>query len=182
MQISRLLTLLAALVAAAIVFVIGIQLVQPPRPLLDCAAFSDSQITPNADGDRDVAIFTYTLTRNATISITLAGQDGREYVFRDSQLRVPDDYRVQFSGIVQGYTLPDEAVQGEVETRLLPNGEYTWRLRAVADDGETMEVTGPLAIAEADSSLPDLAGLSVSPTLFTPNQDGIDEGWRSTST
>jgi hypothetical protein len=175
MQISRLLTLLAALVAAAIVFVIGIQLVQPPRPLIDGAAFSDSQITPNADGDRDVAIFTYTLTRNATISITLAGQDGREYVFRDSQLRVPDDYRVQFSGIVQGYTLPDEAVQGEVETRLLPNGEYTWRLRAVADDGETMEVTGPLAIAEADSSLPDLAGLSVSPTLFTPNQDGIDD-------
>ena len=173
MQIPRLLTLLIALVVVGIVILAGMQFVQPPRALVEEAAFDRATITPNADGDNDLSTLTYTLTRNAQVTVTLIDAEGQEYYFRDSEARVPDTYRVNFGGIVHGYTLPGETVQGEIEARLLANGSYTWRLTAVADDGEVGQASGSLTIADADNKLPDLVEFDVSPEVFTPNQDGI---------
>ena len=175
MRIPRLLTLLVALAVVGIVILAGMQLVQPARALVEEAAFDRATITPNADGDNDLSTLTYTLTRNAQVTVTLIDAEGQEYYFRDSEARVPNTYRVNFGGVVHGYTLPGETVQGEIEARLLANGTYTWRLTAVADDGEVGQVSGSLTIEDADNTLPELVDFDVSPEIFTPNQDGIDD-------
>lgn len=166
-------TLVVAVVALVVVLVVGGQLVQPNLPLITEAAFEPSTITPNADGDDDVAQFTYTLTRNATVSLTLEAESGETYVFRQDEPRMADEYGVLFSGVVDGFSLPGDDVSGEILRRLMPDGTYTWRLTATTDSGEQAEETGSLTIADGDHSLPDLENFTVSPTVFTPNQDAI---------
>ncbi|MBN2471955.1 MAG: hypothetical protein JXN59_14640 [Anaerolineae bacterium] len=175
MRLPRFLTVLAALVALAVMLGIGSLALQPPLPLINGAGFDDERITPNADGENDLTTFRYSLTRNATVTLAFADQAGNAFVFRDAQPRVPDDYSVLFSGIVEGYTLPGEDIAGEIETRLLPEGEYTWTLLAEADDGETMQAEGMLILSEVDSGLPEISGFTLSPDTFSPNQDGIDD-------
>jgi hypothetical protein len=167
--------LVVAVVALGVVLLVGQQIIQPSQPLIDGAAFEPSTITPNADGDDDVAVFRYTLTRNARISLTLQDEAGTVYAFRENEPRIADVHQVLFSGVVDGFTLPDDDISGEVLRRLLPDGTYTWRLVATADDGATAEQDGTLTIAEGDHSLPDLQNFTVSPTIFTPNQDAISD-------
>lgn len=176
MQTSRLLTLIVALIVTAAVIFVGIKLVmQPDLPLIVSAGFDDDAITPNADGEGDITAFRYTLSRNATVSLSFVDAEGREFFFRREQPRVADDYGVLFSGIVAGYVLPDENIIGDVEQRLLPNGDYSWVLAALAEDGEEAEVTGTLSIEGVESGVPDLSMFSIAPLVFTPNQDGIDD-------
>ncbi|NDJ61095.1 MAG: hypothetical protein GYB67_08215 [Chloroflexi bacterium] len=170
------LTLAAALLAVIVVVIVGQQVVAPQRPLLANANFAPEAITPNADGDTDVTLFSYTLSRNAQIWLSLEAADGTTYFFRENQPRIPGDYRVAFSGVVDGFRLPDDNFEGEVLRRLIPDGAYTWRLRAVADDdGESAELTGTLTISDGDSPLPLLPEFTVFPQAFTPNQDGIND-------
>lgn len=171
------LTLITAAVALAAVLVAGVLLVNPNRPLLKEAQLEPETISPNADGVDDVTEVTYTLTRNAFVSIILThNTDGTQYVFRDHERRTADTYRVLFSGVVGGYTLPGETVEGEVLRRLIPNGEYTWTFNAVAqDDGETAEITGTLIVVDGDAPLPEMTSFEVVPDVFTPNQDGVQD-------
>ena len=168
-------TLVVAALALVAVLLAGQQLLQPNQPLIVAASFVPSVITPNADGDDDVATFAYTLSRNAAISVTLDAESGETYVFRDSEPRLADEHQVLFSGVVDGFSLPGDEFSGEVLRRLLPDGAYTWRLVAIADDGERAEQSGILTIADGDHSLPDLQNFTVSPTTFTPNQDAISD-------
>ncbi|NOG50494.1 MAG: hypothetical protein HND48_14540 [Chloroflexi bacterium] len=79
-----------------------------------------------------------------------------------------------FSGVVAGYVLPGEDIEGEVERRVVPDGDYTWKFTVVDPaSGEQAEQTGTLSVQDADSDLPILTGFTISPTVFTPNQDGI---------
>jgi hypothetical protein len=41
--------------------------------------------------------------------------------------------------------------------------------------GASSAITGTLAVADADTALPDLRNLTVSPPTFTPNQDGLSD-------
>ncbi len=173
MGIPRWITAGVALLALAVVVLLGMQVVRPARPLVEQAAFDQERITPNADGQDDATTFRYTLSRNATVSLTFTSADGQEYTFRAAEPRVAGDYRVLFSGVVHGYTLPGENVEGEVEARLLQDGVYTWRLSAVDEQGETQTVSGALTIVDADPLLPDLTGFTISPDVFSPNQDGV---------
>ncbi|NWF70407.1 MAG: hypothetical protein HXY40_15070 [Chloroflexi bacterium] len=175
MRIPVLLILAAAAVTLALVIGLGMVALQPPQSLILTAAFSSESITPNADGQNDVAIFSYTLSRNATISITFTAADGTAHNFRENQPRERGDYRVEFSGIVSGFTLPGESLSSEVLTRLLPNGTYTWMLRAQDESGASDERSGTLLIADGDAVLPDITTFTVSPNTFSPNQDGIDD-------
>lgn len=182
MRNSIVLTLIAALVGAAAVVYAGNTLLQPSRDLLMSAAFSHDSITPNADGEQDITVFSYEISADARVSLSLENANGDVYYFRNDQLRGAGAYNVQFSGVVDGYTLPGEEIAGTVLRRLIPNGVYTWRFVVVAQDenadgqpvdGESMEATGTLTVQDADSPLPELVEFSVFPTVFSPNQDGI---------
>ncbi len=174
MRISIWLTVLAALLALGVVLMAGRFLLQPDLPLITAASFTPGTISPNADGDDDVTLFTYTLSRNARVSLTFEGEDGTRFVYRENEPRIAQDYQVYFSGVVDGYTLSGETFAGDILRRLMPDGEYTWRLEAVdAETGEIQQVTGALAIENGDAPLPELMSFTVSPDVFTPNQDGV---------
>ena len=147
--------------------------------LLTDVSFDRDRITPNADGDTDVLKITYNLNRGATVSITFDDQQGNRYTFRDRAYRAPSvdkPYEVLFSGVVDGYTLSGESFdQFDVEKRVLQDGDYVWTVQAVDDTGYTEQVTGTLTITDADTTLPELRNFSVSPTVFTPNRDGISD-------
>jgi hypothetical protein len=175
MRLPVLLVIVAALATLAVVVIIGMLAIQPPRPLIVSAEFSADTITPNADGQTDVAVFRYTLSRNAQVTITFEAEDGTQYLFRDRQDRAHGDYQVEFSGIVSGFTLPDETINGEILQRLMPNGAYTWRLSAVSESGETDERSDVLNVQDGEAVLPEIVTFTVSPEVFSPNQDGIDD-------
>lgn len=148
------------------------------KPLLEDVSVSPTTITPNADGRTDLAKIEFMLNRNATVGITLQGEDGARYTFRPPRpLSLNDDpYQVYFGGVVDGYTLPeDQPYPFAITKRMLPDGVYTWEIEATADAGETARVTGTLTIQDADTQLPAIHGFVVSPKSFSPNQDGIDD-------
>ena len=175
MRIPLKFTLFAAFVGVVIILAIGSVIISPPLPLIVSAGFDRDIITPNADGDNDIATFNYTLARTATIDLVLVGDDGTEFYFREQQIRSDDDYSVLFSGVVDGYVLENEDIYGAVERRLIPNGTYTWQLTAISDSGETMTETGTLGVENGDSPLPIISIFTISPSTFAPNQDGIDD-------
>lgn len=168
--------LLGAVVVGFVgVFALGQMILNPHVPLIARAQFDHVRITPNADGQDDATTFRYELARNATVSLILEAQDGTRYAFREGESRIKGEYRVLFSGVVNGYLLPDETVLGVVERRLIPNGVYTWTLSATEAGASPQVVTGTLEIAESDSTLPLLSSFTVAPTTFSPNQDGIED-------
>ena len=147
------------------------------RPLLEDVSVSPTLITPNADGETDLTKIEFTLNENAEVSLDLIDQSGETYVFRPpTQLGINEDpYSVFFGGVVDAFG--NEADNGDytVLERMLPDGSYTWRLRAVSDAGRAKTVTGTLTIADADTALPGIQGFTVSPKRFSPNQDGIND-------
>jgi hypothetical protein len=166
---------LAAVVGLVLVVALGAVLLQPPRPLIMDAGFSPEAISPNADGVDDVTVFRYSLSRAADVSVQITAPDGRVFEFRRNEARTAGDYSVAFSGVVDGFTLPGDTVQGDILRRLIPDGEYTWTLTATDDAGETEARTGALVVAQGDSALPDIVEFSVFPEVFTPNQDGVSD-------
>src|SRR5215813_13050331 len=144
MRIPVWLTLLVAALALLVVLAVGKSLIHPNLPLITAAAFDPQTITPNADGRDDITKVTYSLSRNAHVTITLESNDGKTYIFRQDEPRMVEDYSVYFSGVVDGYTLPGENVAGNVLRRLMPDGSYTWRIHAMDDSGQTDERTGTL--------------------------------------
>ncbi len=147
------------------------------KPLLDQVAFDKGLITPNADGDTDVLKITFDLSRSAEISIYFEDQDGNRYYFRDHILHAPSvegPYQVYFAGVVDGYVLPGEDFDGfAVEKRVLQDGDYTWTVEAANSQDVPTSSTGMLTIANADTTLPELAGFSIHPPVFSPNRDSI---------
>lgn len=131
------------------------------RPLLYDVAITPDTITPNADGITDVTRISYKLSRSADLSIFLIGADGEEYFFRHQRPRSRGDYSVDFGGIIQGAMLGD--------------GDYTWVVEAVAEDGEVARAEGKLALVNADTTRPEFQGFSLYPKEFTPNRDGIND-------
>lgn len=168
--------IVVALVVMGLVLLAGQALLQPNRPLIVEAGFTLDAITPNADGSDDVTVFQYTISRNARVSLTLEGEGGSDFIFRKDESRIPDSYRVEFSGVVDGYVLAEDEVNGEVLRRLIPDDRYTWRFTATdAQTGASEERTGTLTVQDADSPLPQISIFTVAPDVFTPNQDGISD-------
>jgi hypothetical protein len=176
MRVSVWLIVIVALIVVALIVVLGQAFLRPTVPLVARVEFSPGTITPDADGKDDVTVLSYSLTRNAHVSIWFEGQGGTHYDFRKDEARPAGDYSVQFSGVVDGFSLPGEQIAGEVVRRLMPNGTYTWKLKAVdAQSGQSDERSGTLVLASIDSALPELKTFGVSPDIFTPNQDGISD-------
>ncbi len=151
------------------------------RPLVEDVSVSPTLITPNADGETDLARIAFVLNENAHVSLDLIDDSGEVYTFRPpTRLSVNEDiYSVYFGGVVEAFgeeadIQEDEAEYGVLK-RMLPDGDYTWRIYAESDEGRTATVTGTLTIANADTQLPNIQGFTVSPQRFSPNQDGIND-------
>lgn len=173
MRLPRLVTLIAAALGTAIVFVVGSLLLRPPLPLIINAGFDRQAISPNADGEDDIAVFDYSLSRPASVSLSLTSENGRQFHFRQDRARDDGEFRVLFSGIVDGFLNDGETVYGEIERRLIPNGNYNWELEAQSINGASMSKHGNLLVEEGDTPLPLMSEFAISPAVFSPNQDGI---------
>jgi hypothetical protein len=166
----------AAALALALVVAGGTLLINPPRPLIVSAEFEPSLISPNADGTDDITRFTYEISQSAWVSILFTADSGEVYSFRDRQPRDAGSYSVLFSGVVDGFILPDEDISGEVLRRLIPNGDYTWTLSVEPQDGgDVMQQQGTLTVQDGVGELPLITEFTVSPPIFTPNQDGVSD-------
>ncbi len=177
MRIPLVLTLAGALAGVILIVVVAQALIAPDLPLITEAVFSHEVISPNADGMEDIAVFSYTVSKTVTVSFTFEGSTGAVFAFRERALRAPNDYQVAFSGVVDGFSLPDDSFPDQVILRrVIPDDIYTWRLVAIdAASGAQDERTGTLVIEGGDVPLPNISEFTVSPTDFTPNQDGIND-------
>ncbi len=175
MRLSIKVTTLAAALGLALVFVVGRIFLKPPLPLILEAGFDRPAISPNADGEDDLAVFDYRLSRPATVSLSLVSEAGRQFYFRESQPRDDGEYSVLFSGVVDGFVHDGETVYGQIERRLVPNSAYRWVLEAQTDQGSAMSVDGSLLVERGDTPLPLMSEFTVSPNIFSPNQDGIGD-------
>ncbi len=195
MKRAVVITSVVALALAGIVLAAAWAVLRPGGPPLIAAGFSHAAISPNADGDDDVTRITYDLRRPADVSIYFLDSQGRRYEFRTAKPREAGEHTVDFSGVVEPFDAPSqaapedcrsavsltddvlasgEALDGEVLARVLPDGAYTWVIEARDAQGQSNQVTGPLTITGADTALPQLR-LTVSPPVFTPNQDGLSD-------
>lgn len=169
-------SLTIVLIAAALVLVavwLGGRLLNGDDSLLRNVTVVETVITPNADGDTDATPIRYELSRNANVSIYFEDAAGDRFYFRQAKPRGAGQYEVLFSGVVDGYRLADEPVEGEILTRLLRDGDYIWTIEATDFDGATETQQGTLTIAAADTQLPELRNFTFDRHLFTPNRDGI---------
>ncbi len=168
--------LIAALVAIIVVIAaiaIGWRLWNGDSSLLRSVSINNESISPNADGEQDATLLSYELSANAEVSITFENEAGERFFFRQNKPRGAGEYSVLFSGIVDGYELPGETVQGEIIARLLQDGSYSWTIEATGDNGVAETQQGTLVITDADTELPELRDFSLDKELFTPNRDGI---------
>lgn len=165
-----------ALVVVTTAVAAGWRLLRGDGSLLREVRMSETVITPNADGEQDIAAISYTLSRNADVSIYFEGPSGDRHYFREERPRGAGPYEVYFSGVVQGYRLPaEDDYEGEIVARLLQDGEYTWVVEATDGSGRTETASGPLTVADADPVLPLITGFGLDRDVFTPNRDGISD-------
>ncbi len=132
------------------------------RPLLHGVEVSPGLITPNGDGSDDVARIMYRVSQPCELSIYLEDAQGVRYHLRQNESRSPgEDYEAWFGGTIEG--------------RMLPNGSYKVVVEAGGPGGERVTVEKELVLRVADAIAPELRNFAVSPTRFTPNQDGISD-------
>ena len=156
MKLNR--TLFVLLVALAL---IALSTGCASRPLLYDVNVRPQVISPNADGQTDVARISYRLSRSADLSIYFVDSEGQRHYFRQDRRRSAGKYQVDFGGVIEG--------------RMLPDGEYTYVVEATDLSGHTERVEGHLTLVDADTTPPELRNFSVYPHTFTPNQDGFDD-------
>ncbi|MGH2537251.1 MAG: hypothetical protein ACRDHL_07640 [Candidatus Promineifilaceae bacterium] len=172
---ARLATAAVALLVALGALTAGWAVARGDGRLLREAGLDAAEITPNADGETDATAIRYELERNATVSIYFEDDQGERYYFRRQEPRGVGEYQVLFSGVVEGYRLPGESFEGEIQARLLRDGGYTWHIQAKDEVGVNESASGSLTISQAESLLPEIRNFSLDRRVFSPNQDGIDD-------
>ncbi len=154
----------------------------PIGPLLYDVQIVPSTISPNADGQDDVAEVQYSLRRPADVSILFENEAGERFYFRDKRRRSPGEYSVFWGGAVDDPLIVEtEYGTQEILSRVLPDGAYTWRITAAPDNGPTEEATGSITLQDGDVEVPELHNFAVVPQVFKPNQDGLRDDWVSIS-
>lgn len=149
-------TLLAAAVVAGCV--LSLAGCASAGPLGDVTV-SPAVISPNGDGDADIARVSYVLRERADVSIYLVDASGARFDLRRSTVRPasPRPFELLFNGM-------------DAEGKLVPNGEYTWHIQA---DGAM--ASGPLRIEKSNRPAPKISEFSVTSEVFTPNRDAIED-------
>jgi hypothetical protein len=138
----------------------------PSGRLLEQAGLSHATLTPSTSDRLDLS---YTLTRAARVSLSLALPDGGTVALLTDEPRpAAGAYVHPVDGTVPVPDRPDER-------RVLPDGSYRLELEAHDDAGRTDSAAFDLQIQGADTSAPGVEGLAVYPPVLTPNFDGIDD-------
>jgi N-acetylmuramoyl-L-alanine amidase len=127
---------------------LGTSVAAPALAITELAADPEI-VSPNADGQADMATLTYELTAPATVAITVHDLVGSPLLeVQRPARRAAGQHAVQL--------VPDA----------LPDGSYTVNLVALGDDGAQAEATIPLTVTRT-------LGFGVAaPTVFSPNGDG----------
>jgi hypothetical protein len=127
-------------------------------------AIDPTAISPDGDGNADVARISYAVGEPSLVTITLRDGAGNRHYFREDNPRSPGRYEALFGGVVDG--------------RMLPDGQYVVEVTAVPtkdESAEGMTLTFELAVSGGDTTPPELVGFVVDPSEFTPNQDGLGD-------
>jgi hypothetical protein len=167
--------IIIAVLVVAFAVAVGWLIFKGDTSLLRDAMVDESSISPNADGIQDATKISYEISRNSDVSIFFEDEEGQRFYYRKEQPRGAGEYSVLFSGVVNGYLLPEEEIEGEILTRLLQDGQYTWTIAALDEEGRLETASGPITIVDADKVLPELRDFGLDKRVFTPNQDGIDD-------
>jgi len=168
----------AWLVMAALVLSGGILSACHLRPILSDVSLSPASISPNADGVEDATRISYTLSRNALVSVFFERPTGERFYFRQGQARSAGDYQVLWGGVIhQPYWLDMGSNLGRerVDSWVLPDGVYRWVIEATDEQQETQPVAGQIVLAGGDATVPELQSFGVTLPAFSPNQDGLDD-------
>ena len=137
-----------------------------PGKLLEQAGLSRSSLTPSTTDRLDL---TYTLTRAASVSLSLVGPNGASVaLLADEPRPAAGAYVHAIDGTVP---LPDQPG----ERRVLPDGAYRVNLEAHDAAGRSDSASFDLRIEGADTSTPGIDNLAVYPPALTPNFDGVDD-------
>ena len=137
-------------------------------PLLGTVTASAARYAPAAS-TKPLTI-SYTVGREATVSIYVLDGAGTRYTLRQGQVRPASSsaYVLRFDGTVP----TDDPV---VLRRLLAPGDYQVVVAAQGTAGQQAERSLPLTITGSVLPLPDVANLLVTPTTISPNADAIDD-------
>lgn len=117
-------------------------------------------ISPNADGVDDLTRLHYSLARPALVTVAFEDEAGTRYLWRERERRVAGRYEGWFSGVVAERVLPDGAYRVTVTAEPLTGGESI---------SQSLDLT----IREADTLAPEIANFEVTPTIISPNRDGV---------
>ncbi len=145
-------------------------------PMIANARIEPASISPNADGDADIARISYTVRRPGSISIYFEDESGQRYYFRQNKHRGARDYNVLWGGVIEEPIFLDaqHTIQRYIG-RVLPDGRYTWVIEGVDERGRSDHTEGVITIRNADTAPPRFDKFAVSPSIITPNQDGIGD-------
>ena len=131
------------------------------KPFLVDVNVRPSVISPNADGDDDVAEIKYTLKRQVTLSMYLVDEADERHYFRRDLRRSPGPRTAYFGGVVDG--------------SLLPDGRYACVVEATDARGRANRVEKEVVIQGGDPVPLRIEGMNVYPSSFTPNRDGVKD-------
>ena len=136
--------------------------------LITEVSVQDSVITPNGTGVGGTTTINYALSREARLTASLLDANGNEYVLRKEEPRSAGSYSVKFTG---SYPASD----GKADQRVLPDGTYTFVIKAVDENGRQDEQRGQITIQGADTKAPEVADVVVLPQAISPNGDSKDD-------
>lgn len=118
-------------------------------------------ISPNADGDADVAEIHYAITRQATVTIYLVDGDGGRHDLRVNERRSKGERTIYFGGVIAG--------------TLLPDGDYRLVFEAEDTRGRSGSAEASITLQGGDTTPLRIENLNIYPNSFTPNRDGIGD-------
>jgi hypothetical protein len=95
------------------------------------------------------------------VSIYLVGQDGARHDLRVRERRSKGDRTIYFGGVIDG--------------SLLPDGAYRMVFEAEDSRGRTSSVESSIELLGGDTVPMTVDNLSIYPSSFTPNRDGIGD-------
>ena len=185
--------MLAFLITAfAIIYVISMSACGPGGSLLSAVKVTPDTISPNGDGQSDVASMSYHIGRPATLSIMVVDSNGKTCPFRQDEPRSAGSYEAKFSGVCES-TLALTPYYTVTQASVLPDGAYKVIIEAQDKDGHKETAEAGLTIMTnnggGDAAAPGFGDFSVfTPSfdekyqagrgdkiIFTPNRDGIGD-------